>query len=679
MPRKVLITGSAVSLGCYLAAHCLTASDAAVSYLAQTGAEVSAEDFARLVREALRRVAPERDCSDVRELTGSRLHWLSGDPGPETQADEVWYLSAGSCRTRRQGASLDAVRAFCSILPQLCAAELNYVSQAHTCCADLPASDKASCAAEREVRERCDALGIGYRIIRTSLLVGEDALPPSTRGEGLLQFLSALHGIRSEIEERMPEYFEYQALRCLAPDGVAVNLIRIEQAAEWMLRSAQCEDTLGRCQDIVGPENVLFSDLCERIGTAYDLSLLAVAEPQELNPIDQLFQERLDGFQSFLSSPGESLAEAGRLAAPFAPPAAPLDADAQSALFRAVRRNQDVARARRAARVAALPASLERKTIDRGGSGLTYNAGGSGSPAIVLINALGQGLHYWYRLMDELMRRRRVITWELRGLESTTRSFRRDDHVDDLEAILAAEGVERCHLIGWCTGPKTALEFYRRRPEGVASMVFLNSSFKSPDSPADLDTAYERNLEPLCRLLDRRPEMAASVRRTLMSRAGDDRVVADEDGDGDGQPLAANVLSMMNADLREHVLAPFRNETALVNYTRQLIDFWSYDARPEAKLVRSPVLMISSEYDQIASPEMSLAAARHLPSARLVQVQGATHYCLYDRPELIARLIEAFLKNPDGLDDVDGEVKSPPPQRDTPADAGWAAASTSKL
>jgi pimeloyl-ACP methyl ester carboxylesterase len=700
MPRNVLITGSVVPLGSHLAALCLTSSDAAVFYLARTDEALSPEDLARLVRQAMRRIAPETDADDAEKLTSSRLRWLYSDPAHEgsgqpvtlphdAQADEVWYLSAGSCRARCRGASANAVRALLSALPQFRAAEFNYVSPVH---ADSRASDKEGrnseyaagdergatrCAAERDVREQCDALGIRYRIFRTSLLVGEDLPPPGACGEGLLQFLSALHGIKSEIEERLPEYFEYQALRCLAPDGADVNLIRVEEAAEWMLHIAQREDTLGRCHDIVGLENVSFTDLCERVGAAYDLSLLAVAQRQELNAVDQLFQERLYGFQPFLSSPVESVGAGARLAAEFAPPSASLDADAQIALFRAVRRSQDAARAGRAARVAALSTALERKTIDRGGSGLTYYAGGSGSPPIVLINALGQGLHYWYRLMDELMRRRRVIIWEPRGLESTTRSFRLDDHVDDLEAILAAEAVETCHLIGWCTGPKTAIEFYRRCPEAVASMVFLNSSFKCPDSPEELDTAYERNLEPLCRLLDRRPEMAASVRMTLMSRTTDDRLDALENADG--ERLAARVLSMMNVDLREHVLAPFRSEPALVNYTRQLIDFWSYDARAEAKRVRAPVLMISSEYDQIASPEMSRAAARHLPTARLVQVQGATHYCLYDRPELIAELIEVFFENPDGLDDADGEVKSLPPQRAISADAVWPDESSSKL
>ncbi len=124
--------------------------------------------------------------------------------------------------------------------------------------------------------------------------------------------------------------------------------------------------------------------------------------------------------------------------------------------------------------------------------------------------------------------------------------------------------------------------------------------------------------------------------------------------------MATGVLSMMNKDLRQHVLAPFQSESILINYSRQLLDFWSYDTKMKAGRVNVPVLLISSEYDNVASPAMSRMAARHFPTARHVQVQGATHFCLYDRPDLIAELIDSFFQDPDALDDAQGEVESSP-------------------
>jgi pimeloyl-ACP methyl ester carboxylesterase len=150
--------------------------------------------------------------------------------------------------------------------------------------------------------------------------------------------------------------------------------------------------------------------------------------------------------------------------------------------------------------------------------------------------------------------------------------------------------------------------------------------------------------------------MAASVMSSIRSSLPDNKPCMIEEADADEIAVAA--LSMMNVDLRPHVLAPFKSEATVINYTRQVIDFWSHDTKVNAGRVQVPVLMVASEYDQIASPAMSRATVQLFPSARYLQVQGATHYCLYDRPDLIAELIEMFFKDPKGLDNLDGEVKS---------------------
>lgn len=647
------------------------------------GEELPPEELADLVGRAAVRIAPEREAQDVSELISARLRLLPdgprhGVPGRHyplpvnVEGVEVWCLNAGAGFAGRPGMPAGAVRDLLTALRELRAAEFNYVEMAcGSGASDGRVTEESgdvkgfACdppsgierGLEREVSERCESLNIGRRIFRTSLVFDEVLPLARAGGEGFFRFLAALHSLKSEIEGRHPEYFEYQALRCRAPADAMLNIIRAEHAAELMLRIARGPGTAGRCFYIANTESVRFDGLCERIGEAYDVSLLPVAAREELNAIDLLFHERLAGFHACLTPPGED-SDDGRHAyrtAAFAPGLAPFDAEGQLALLRAVRDRQDEARAARDVRVAGGVGSLERRVIDRGGSNLTYYAGGSGAPAVVLLNALGQGLYYWHGLIERLMRRRRVVTWEPRGLDNSPRPFRLGDHVDDLEAILKEEGVDTCHLVGWCTGPKVAVEFYLRHPEVAASMVFLNGSFKHPGSPPELDTAYERNLESLCRVLARRPETAGSMMKALRSQVID----ADPErlDQTDAAQLAADMLSMMSLNLREHVLSPFRTEETLSNYSRQLLDFMAYDATAGARRVRAPVLLVSSEYDKIASPEMSGMAVEHFPDARHVQVRGASHYCLYDRPELLADLIEIFLQNPEGVEGVGGEVR----------------------
>jgi pimeloyl-ACP methyl ester carboxylesterase len=288
--------------------------------------------------------------------------------------------------------------------------------------------------------------------------------------------------------------------------------------------------------------------------------------------------------------------------------------------------------------VAALPAQLERRTLDRNGSELVYFSAGSEGPPVLVLNALGQGLTYWYRLIDILRHRRRVILWEPRGTVSPAQPFGLNEQIDDMLAILQHEQIGACHLAAWCTGPKLAIEFYLRRPNAVLSIAMLNSQFKIAGTPRELVTTYENNLEPVFRALQNNPAIADYAMKSLQLSLGDRKLDFFEHTDG--KQLAVQVLSLTNSDLKPLALAPFQSEATTLNYARQIVDFWSFDSLARAGQVKVPVLMITSEYDRIAAPAMSRLAVRQFPHASLIEVQGATHYCLYDRPEFMAGLIE---------------------------------------
>ncbi len=171
-------------------------------------------------------------------------------------------------------------------------------------------------------------------------------------------------------------------------------------------------------------------------------------------------------------------------------------------------------------------------------------------------------------------------------------------------------------------------------------MVMLSSSFKCEGSPAELDTDYEADFEPICRTLIQRPAMAASLVGPLGSASDG----ADPDPELPADELAAAVMAAMNRALRAEVRAPFRSAETLARYARQIHDFWSYDARARAPRVTAPVLLVASQHDRVASAETSRRAAGLFARGELVSVEGATHYALYDDPELIGELVEDFME-----------------------------------
>ncbi len=551
--------------------------------------------------------APEKFHSEVANIAwapGSQIWLLFGDGTPSDVANEL----------------LDNVLAVASAKS----------TSGFNC--TIPGGDSSK---ENKIVQQCGRHQIPHRIFRTAFILGD--APSSSVNHPVLHFLDTLFEFKNEIEERLPEYFEFRSLRCVAPPQANLNLISAEEAVDLMVRISRQQNSCGS-YDIASPEGTSFAALCMSISMAYGFSLSLAENLDELNAIDAVFNERLAAFR-----------ESCILHRQFNPlPAYQTAAITDSIglsrqklvkILESVRNKQETRRAARDGRVSKLPSVLSARTTMLNNSELSYFVGGSRGTPLIVLNALGQGLEYWGRLLDRLLGYHRIIIWEPRGTFSGPQPFTMANQIGDLKAILRQEKISSCHLVGWCTGSKVALEFYLQEPQTVASMVLLNGSFKCTSTPTELQTVYEQQLDSLCQALDDAPTIASSLILSLTSGL---EVNAVDLTDLDSRQSAAQVLALINRHLRQHVLSPFRDERAVLNYARQLRDFWSYDHLPKLRHVRVPVLLLSAEYDQVASPAMIRSVSELLPQVYFVHVQGATHYCLYDRPDFVAEIMEVF-------------------------------------
>lgn len=627
--RNILIHGIEGCLGSHFAAQCLSASDDRVFYFSDPTSGIATQQVPALVAH----VVPQQSAQSQQEMA-SRLQ--PADEHSSVDASEFWFFvnaEALECSPE----ILDRLFAICA---RIGIAEFNFV------CCDDAGQNTAVQALYQDVAQRCKAQNIPYRTFSTALVLGREH--SALRQRSLLsRFLLALHSLKAEIEERSPQYFDYQALRFVTQANAGVNLMSAGMAAELLLKISRAEGTANSYFRIASPQKTPLAALFECISIAYGISLLPVGDAKSLNAIDQIFQERLSSSGEILKqgTSGPSESEAYRIAG-ISPESALFEEEAYITLLESLRKDEDKALAARRRRAQELPDKLERKTVNRDGSELIYYVAGTTGVPIVVLNALGQGLEYWYRLLDNLMEDHRVILWAPRGIVTPPPPFELPQQIDDLDAVLHQENLQVCHLLGWCTGGKVAVEFHLRRPSVVRSMVFLNNTLKCDGGPEELDSPYERNMETLCRMLVRKPAMATSVMNTLNSRDEESETEILENG---GEQLSVNVLSLMNADLKPYVLAPFRTQETTVNYAHQLVDFWKCDVRDKLAQVTVPVLLMSAEYDQVAMPAASLEAAALFPDARHIHVKGATHYCLYDRPEFVGDMLKEFFRNADGL------------------------------
>ncbi|MFF2807714.1 alpha/beta fold hydrolase [Streptomyces sp. NPDC058000] len=438
----------------------------------------------------------------------------------------------------------------------------------------------------------------------------------------LRPLLDAVHDTAAEVRGKCPDYFADRPLRL-------------------------DRDLLGRYGGVAG------GTLARLIGDTYGLTVEPADGPEALTAVDRLVAERAAG------GPGAAATPAAVPPEPEPEPeltAVPPEPELAAVLRSVAAAQQERDRLDRAA-AERIAARRPERTGVMGGV-LHYAAAGprrEDAPPVVLLNALGMGPALWYPLMGQLAEEHRVVTWAPRGTAPGSRPLRVRDHAADLEAVLVAEGATACHLVGWCTGPKVAMAFHRRRPDAVRSMVWLHGSFRRTDDTGgrEPDTPYERNLEELCRAVAARPTMADTLRRIFDGGGGTDPAAStgagsdtdpDTDPETDPHRFAEEVLARPARALDEELRRPFATGPALAAYARQLLDYWADDALAHAPQVRVPVLCVGAAYDRIASPERLAAAVERFPDARYRHLAGATHHSMHDRPREIAGLLTAFLR-----------------------------------
>ncbi|MFT3765329.1 MAG: alpha/beta hydrolase [Minicystis sp.] len=253
----------------------------------------------------------------------------------------------------------------------------------------------------------------------------------------------------------------------------------------------------------------------------------------------------------------------------------------------------------------------------------------AGAPVVVLANGLGGTWQAWRGQMEYLADRCRFLTWDYRGLFDSARpspdtdaAYAVDRHVQDLHAILAAEGVERAALVGWSLGVQVVLEAFRRVPARVTSLVLINGTYGRPlDTLTPLPGAGAV-IPPLLDVLRRAHGVATQVtRRTL------------------GRPEAVTWLKrlgLIGKTLDDAVFAELCSSFARLDlepYFRLLKAAGEHDAGRVLGSINVPALVIAGDRDPMTPRELAQQMARRIPEAEILVVPGGTHYVPVEYPD----------------------------------------------
>lgn len=243
-------------------------------------------------------------------------------------------------------------------------------------------------------------------------------------------------------------------------------------------------------------------------------------------------------------------------------------------------------------------------------------AGRADAPVLALVNSLGTDARLWDAVIAALAGQYRLISYDKRGhglSDAPAGDYRLDQHVDDLEGLLAHLGVERLALAGVSVGGLIAQGFALRHPAQLAALVLSNTAARLGDAagwnariaavrqagPAAIaDAVMERWFSPGFR--EQRPDELAGW-RTLFCRT-------------DAAGYAATCATLRDTDLR-----------------------------PLVGTITAPTLVVAGREDQSTPPALVETLAAAIPGSRFAIVEGAGHLPAIEQPETLAGLLRDFL------------------------------------
>lgn len=194
--------------------------------------------------------------------------------------------------------------------------------------------------------------------------------------------------------------------------------------------------------------------------------------------------------------------------------------------------------------------------------------------------------------------------------------------LDSIVEELSERFAEPLNVCGWSLGGQVALHWAAREPDKVRRLILVASTpcFAERGDwmfgmPGDVLEKFAEELEK---------NHAATLRRfiTLQLRGCENE-------------------HELTAMLRERLFS--RGEPDMNTLRGGLAILRDADQRSEATQIKQPTLVIAGERDKLTPPEASYYLAEVMPSARIVEVEGAAHVPFLSHPDFFVGQVKSFL------------------------------------
>jgi pimeloyl-ACP methyl ester carboxylesterase len=244
-------------------------------------------------------------------------------------------------------------------------------------------------------------------------------------------------------------------------------------------------------------------------------------------------------------------------------------------------------------------------------NGRHYRIEGRG-PTVVLIHAFHMDLREWDDVVPHLVRRKRVVRYDVRGHGRSKDTAPLASSADDLLSLFDALNIPRATLVGVSMRSNIALDFALTHPARVDGLVLLSPGLAGIKASGSLEW-----MQPI----------AAAV------KSGDPMRAA---GLWWESPLLSGVRQAGRSAARYRAVVIDNASVWTIAVPPPQLD---PPAGKRLDEIKSQVLAVAGDLDRSGSLEFAHLIAERVPQGRAVVIPGAGHMLAIEKPLEVSRLV----------------------------------------
>ncbi len=280
-----------------------------------------------------------------------------------------------------------------------------------------------------------------------------------------------------------------------------------------------------------------------------------------------------------------------------------------------------------------------KSSVNVAGASLYMQTIGEGEPIVFVHGGPGLDHSYFLPHVRPLAEHNQLVFYDQRSSGRSdigdSTAFSLDQFVEDIDAVRAATGSQKVHLLGHSWGGLVAMRYALKHPDHLHSLMLVNTNAASAEIQQGVLQRLQSRITPANRaeqtaLLQteafhtRQPDALTNYFRLNFKPTFFDTIKVDQ--------------------LSFYFDSTFTQKSAALGRLRADTTVSSYDLYAELKNLDVPALIIHGSHDPATLEEVTLLQEA-IPHSTLVQIEESGHFPFIEQPESFSSHIQTFLTN----------------------------------